>query len=70
MSGPFMSTPPPGMMDDLGAARPHRLRERVWFAMYYNVILTTVMPATIKEKVKRNLWLPLGPWELYYNLAI
>jgi hypothetical protein len=36
--------------------------------MYYSIILITVMPATVKEKVKRNLWFALSVWGFYYNL--
>lgn len=55
-----MSTPPPGVMDDLRAARPHRVREKAWLVMYYSIILATVTSAAVKEKLKRNLWLALS----------
>lgn len=57
---PSISTPPPGVMDDLRAARPHRVRERAWLVMYYSIILNTVTSAAIKEKLQRNLWLALS----------
>jgi hypothetical protein len=55
-----MSTPPPGVMYDLRAARPHRVREKAWLVMYYSIILTTVTSTGVKEKLKRNLWLTLS----------
>lgn len=47
-------------MDDLRAARPHRVRERAWLVMYYSIILNTVTSAAVKEKLQRNLWLALS----------
>jgi Fungal specific transcription factor domain len=55
-----MSTAPSEVMDHLRVARPHLVRERAWLVMYYSIILNTVTSSSLKQKLRRNLWLALS----------
>lgn len=55
-----MGTAPVDVIGHLRSSRPHQVRERAWLVMYYSIILSTATSSSIKEKLRRNLWLALS----------